>query len=94
MPKEQERDRIGLPPRVFFYTVDQVATLLEMREKQLRDRVLFYEGRSPGICPKTKIRAVNIMPEGETPEWRISENALLGYLRSRGIKFYTRGYVL
>lgn len=88
-----ERDRVGLPPRVFFYTPDQIAFMFEVTEDYVKKRMLFYEGREPGIPPKTKLRAVNIAPEGETPQWRVSENVLMGYLRSKGVKFYTRGYV-
>lgn len=92
MPKE-ERDKIGLPPRIIFYTVDQIATMLETSEDTVRKKLLFYSDREPGICPKFKIRAINIMPEGETPEWRVSERAFLGYLKYKGLRFYTRGYV-
>lgn len=93
MVNKPERERVGLPVRVFFYTPDQLAGLLELTEDYVKSKMLFYEGREPGICPKTKMRAVNIAPEGETPQWRVSENTLLGYLRSRGVKFYDRGYM-
>ena len=89
-----ERNKIGLPPRVFLYTPDQIATMLELTEDRVRKQLLFYDRREPGLAPRTKMRAVNIMPEGETPEWRVTERELIRYLRHQGIKFYDRGYVL
>lgn len=94
MTQSSDHERIGLPPRVFFYTVDQIATILELPVDRVKKSLLFYEGRSVGIPPKSMLRAINIMPEGEKPEWRVSENALLGFLRYKGVRFYTRGYVL
>lgn len=87
-----ERDRIGLPPRIFLYTPDQIATLLSLTEKYVRDTLLFYDRREAGIRPKNRLRAINIAPEGETPQWRVTENELLRYLRLKGLKFYERGF--
>lgn len=94
MPQKPERDRVGLPPRIFMYTPDQLAMLLELTEDYIRKRLLFYDRREPGVRPKERLRAVNIAPEGETPEWRVTETELLRYLRLKGIKFYDRGYGL
>jgi hypothetical protein len=89
-----ERESIGLPPRVFMYTADQIATMFELREEYVRKVLFFYDRREPGLTPKTKMRAVNIAPEGETPEWRVTEKELIRYLRHRGVKYYDRGYGL
>lgn len=91
---EITRRHLGLPPRVFMYTVDQIATLFEVAEKDVKKRFLFYDKREPGIAPKTKMRAINIAPEGETPEWRVTERELVRYMRRQGIRFYERGYGL
>ena len=89
---EISRRQLGLPPRVFMYTVDQIATLFEVSIADVKKRYLFYDRREPGIAPRTKMRAVNIAPEGETPEWRVAERELVRYMRRQGIKFYERGY--
>lgn len=94
MASVPERDRIALPPRIFMYTPDQLAQLLSLTEAYVRQRLLWYDRREPGIRPREKLRAVNIAPEGETPEWRVAENELLRYLRLKGIKFYDRGFGL
>jgi len=89
-----ERDKIGLPPRIFMYSPDQLAALLSVKESYVMKTLLFYDRREPGIRPREKMRAVNIAPEGETPLWRVAENELLRYLRLKGIKFYDRGFGL
>jgi hypothetical protein len=86
-----EGERIGLPPRIFMYTADQVASMLEVELKYVKSTLFFYDKREPGLTPKTKMRAINIAPEGETPEWRVTEREFIRYLRSRGLRFYERG---
>jgi hypothetical protein len=90
----QERDKIGLPPRIFMYTPDQIATMLELDLTYVKKTLLFYDKREPGLAPKTKMRSINIAPEGETPEWRVTERELIRYLRNRGLRFYERGFGL
>lgn len=85
--------RIGLPVKPFLYTVDQVAYLLSVEESYLKTTLLFYEGRSVGVCPKDRIPARNIASAGEKPEWRISERALIRFMRFKGYKYHERGYV-
>jgi hypothetical protein len=83
---------LGLPPRIFFYTVDQIGSMLSLEEAYIKRNLLHYQGRSPGICPRGIMLAINVAPEGEKPEWRVSEQSFARYLRSKGIKFYERGY--
>jgi hypothetical protein len=85
--------RLGLPPRIFFYTVDQIGTLLSLDEEYIKKHLLHFQGRSPGICPRGIMLAINVAPEGVKPEWRVSEQSFAGYLRYKGIRFYERGYV-
>lgn len=94
MSSKPERDRVGLPPRIFMYTPDQIGTMLELDEKYVKTKLLFYDRREPGLAPRTKMRAINIAPEGETPQWRVTERELIRYLRHRGVKFYERGFGL
>lgn len=85
-------DKTGLPVKVFLYTLDQIAAMLEVKVETLKLQMLHYDGRSPGISPKGKLRAHNIMPEGETPEWRITEREFIRFLKHKGIRVYQRGY--
>lgn len=91
---KSEKERIGLPLRSFMYTSDQIAGLLELKEDYVKKKLFFYDVREPGLCPKSKMRAVNIAPDGETPVWRVTEREFLRYLRNRGIKFYEMGYII
>lgn len=92
MARPREADKVGLPPTPFFYTIEQVATLLQVKVDTVEKRLLFYQGRSVGVPPKTKLVATNLMPEGETPEWRILDKHLIRYLRFKGIRFQSMGY--
>lgn len=89
---QSARDRVGMPPRIFMYTVDQIAGMLEAKESWVRKSLLFYDEREPGIAPKSKMRAVNIAPDGETPQWRVTEREFIRYLKRHGVKYYQRGY--
>jgi hypothetical protein len=84
---------VRLPKHEFYYTIDQVTTLLQISEHYLTSRLLFYLGREAGARPKDKILAVNIAPDGEDPVWRIPEKSLKAYLRYKGIRSSDRGYV-
>lgn len=85
--------RIGLPVKPFFYTTDQVAFLLSIEETYLKQVLLHYQGRSVGPCPRNKILAINMAPEGESPVWRINERNLVQYFRFKGLRYYERGYL-
>ena len=90
---EREADRLGLPPRVFLYTLDQIAFILEVDLARLKRAYVFYEGRSTGLPGRDKIPARNIAPKGETPDWRVSEPALIHWMKLKGYKLLARGYV-
>lgn len=92
MTSKKDAERVGLPPRMLFYTPDQIATMLELDIEYVERNLLFYEKREPGLPPRSKMRAINIAPEGETPIWRVAEVTIIQYLRARGIRFYERGY--
>lgn len=84
--------RVGLPIKPFFYTIDQISTLLSIEEASVQ-RWLFYEGRSVGICPKDRIKATNLAPRGETPVWRVLDKHFIQWLRFKGFKYHERGYI-
>ena len=79
-----ERD---FPPRAFLYTVPQIAEMLSVTTRTLRSW-LFYEGRSTGVQDPTSIRAVNIAPASEPPEWRLEEDEVVRWMRLKGIRLY------
>lgn len=88
----QAGQQIGLPVRPFMYTLDQIATMLDIKQETLK-KWLFYEGRSVGVCPKDKIPVRNIAPDGLKPEWRCSERSFISWMRFKGFRYHERGYI-
>lgn len=84
--------RVGLPPKPFLYTIDQISFLLDVTEVYIKRALLHYEGRSVGVAPRDRMVARNIAPEGEKPEWRVAERELTRWMRLKGFKYYERGY--
>lgn len=81
---------VGLPPRPFLYTLDQVASLLSVALPALTTRWIHFNGRTVGMHRKDTIRAVDIGPLGGPPEWRVQEEELVRWMKKRGIRFYER----
>ena len=75
--------RIVLPERPFFWTLDQVASILQVSEPWLNKRTT-YAGRSLQTG-RAMLRAVNLAEPDDTPVWRISQNELLRWLAHHGV---------
>lgn len=86
--------KLGLPIRPFFYTVDQIAMLIEVDDVYVKRSLLYYMGRTVGPCPRDKMKAIDISPDSaEKPEWRVPERDFMRWLRFKGVKISNRGYV-
>lgn len=85
-------EKVGIPVRLFLFTIDQLATMLAVDEAQIKRSYLHYEGKSVGARPRDKMWARNVAPEGEKPEWRITERELIRWARMKGFKIYDRGW--
>lgn len=86
---DELRRQLDLPVRPFLYTIDQIATLLQLQESTIKSAYLHYDGRSVGKSGPSYLTAVNIAPDGETPEWRVSERELIRWLRRKKIQVRT-----
>lgn len=84
---------IGLPPRVFLYTVDQISVLTSISEKKLHISHIFHEGRDIGRRQAHELLARNIAPPEDKPDWRIAEKELIRWMRSKGFKYYDKGTI-
>lgn len=85
-------DQVGLPMRPFLYTLDQIEFLLQISHDSLMKDYLHFEGRSVGARPLHRMGARNIAPEGQTPEWRVSDRELARWLAKKGWRVYLRGW--
>lgn len=93
MPSEEDPLTVGLPIRLFLYTVDQMATLMAVSDDHVKKRYLWYEGRNVGPRPRDRMVARNIAPEGTRPDWRVAEQEFVRFLRSKGFKVHDRTWV-
>lgn len=89
MPREKKD--LGLPLRPFLYTLDQIATLIELTDASLR-RHVHYNRVSVGSRHPDKMLAHSIANEGEKPDWRVTERELIRWLRRKGFRLYERGW--
>lgn len=85
-------EKVGLPPRLFLYSVDQIGTILDVNITKLTTWI-FYEGRSIGAHNFDQMTARNIAPRDEKPEWRVSEQELIRFLKRKGFRYYDRGFL-
>lgn len=75
-----------LPEHPFFYTVDQVATLLALDEKHVKD-MLYRIGDDVGVPSPKQLKAVNLAPpDSPIAMWRIDERELRRWLEYRRFK--------
>jgi hypothetical protein len=87
-------DPLGLPVREFMYTIDQIAYLLSLDEDYVKRHLIFYTGRSVGVCSRDKMQAVDVSPDSASKaEWRVAERFLKRWMRFKGWKIYDRGIV-
>lgn len=84
------RDAIGLPPRPFLYTLDQISVLLDMSETAIKQTHVYFEGRSTGIRRKDLMLARNIAAATDKPDWRVTERELVRWFRHKGFRYYER----
>lgn len=81
---------VGLPVRPFLFTLDQVAGLLSLEEKDLRQNYIYFWGRSDFRyrAGGEYLKAINIAAPDEPPVWRVSEEDLLQWLVKHGYTAY------
>lgn len=84
-----QAERIDFPPRLFLYSLDQVAFCLDMKVETLRRSYIHFQGRTRGVAPKGLILARNIAGPQEQPTWRVAENELVRWMKHKGFVFVT-----
>ena len=88
MSAQSDRESINLPVRPFLYTLDQVASLLNVTETRvITGGYIFFAARTPGVKSKDEMLAVNIAPKStDPPEWRIEERELIRWFKRKGFR--------
>ncbi len=85
---EEERHRMGLPFRPFLYTLDQIASLLDMPLASLKKDFIHFDGRTTGAFDKHAMMARNIRAAGFEPDWRVAEKELIRWMKLQGWMIY------
>lgn len=83
----------GLPARVFLFTLDQIAQMINVGERTLKNDYIHFAERTPGARPKRKMMARNIAPEDVSPDWRVTEEEFKRWMRHMGYRLYEVGRV-
>ena len=78
---------VALPTKAFMYTLEQVASMLEVAPAHFKNRMVFYSGRDRMKPRAEDLVAVNLSKANVAPEWRVGEEELIRWLRIKGIKF-------
>lgn len=87
-------ESVGLPVVTFLYTLDQLAAMLGVEQKQLGLRYIYYNLRSTGKHLPHMMRAVNIAPPtSKEADWRVSQGEFVRWCRAMGIRVRTQGKV-
>lgn len=84
---------LGLPPRPFLFTLDQIAALMYVELEHFRKRYCYYEGRDIGPQYHDLIWCRNIAPRGAPPDWRVSEREVQRFLKQNGFRVHERGWI-
>lgn len=95
MPRRRiiDKSEIGLPPRTFLYTIDQIATMTQISETKLHMDHIYHEGRDIGHRDIHQMRAVNMAKPEDKPDWRIADKDFIRWMKLKGFKFYDRGTI-
>ena len=91
---DDHRDKVGLPPRAFLYTIDQIAAMIEVDLVAMKRRYIHFEGKTLGGKRPEKMLARTLEPEsGRASDWRVTEREFIRWLQFKGFRLYSRGYI-
>lgn len=83
---------VDLPPRQFFYTLDQIAELLSMSTKNLRANYVYFDRVTPTLRRSKQLMARNIAEHTDKPDWRVAEDELVRWMRACRFRYGSRGW--
>ena len=88
MASKLTRESVGLPERPFLYTFDQICAMIEVKLSSFKLQYVYYEGRSTGVYRPDLLRANDIAPDNQKPDWRVEERELIRWMRRKGFRAY------
>lgn len=92
---EDALKEVELPPRVFLYTLDQIAFILNINLSTLRLSYIYFQGLSTGVKSRHFMVARDVSPpDSSKPEWRVTETELVRWMKLKGFRFTHGGRVL
>ena len=78
---------IGLPPVTFLFTIDQIASMINVEEQTVKTSYLYFMGRTTGLKKRSHMIAVNIAAEpNDKADWRVSHQEFVAWLRRMGFR--------
>jgi len=86
-------ESVGLPARPFLYTLDQIASILDLELRAMRVKYIHFDQRTLGARRKDRLLALNIAPLGEKPDWRVEEAELIRWMKFKRIRYHERGWL-
>lgn len=76
-----------VPELTFFFTLDQVASMLSLTEATLREKYIYFVGLEPLRRTARKIKAVNIAPgDMDDPDWRVEEKEFRRFVKAMRLR--------
>lgn len=90
----KDREHIGLPVPIFTYTLDQIATMIQMTEADLHKNVIWLTGREFGHRPLNRLAAVNIGPKEDEPTWRVEEVEFVRWCKHKRFRTFIRDWTI
>lgn len=92
VPHQPKGESVGLPPRTFLYTLDQIASMLSIEVGVLRQRYVYFDQHTLGPLKAELLLARNISPD-RNPDWRVAEVELVRWMRRKRFRFHSRGWL-
>jgi hypothetical protein len=87
-----DAEKIGVPPRPFLYTLDQISVMTGISEHSLKTTHIFFEQRSIGRPSPHLMKARNINQNVRSnPDWRVLDREFVRWMKAKGFRFYEVG---
>lgn len=86
-PRKTAAQKIGLPPKFFLYTLDQIAGMLNLSVEALKASYIYFDGRSTYAKKRGQLVARNIAPPDQPATWRVIDTELVRWMRFKGFVY-------